>query len=365
MATALLNTLYGRPLPKLFLKAYRIFTGFAILGFPLLLPLIPLDFSQKLQFTGLAALPVNYAAVCLAFGGIVFPLITLKRHFRKRSPAILKEETEAFDLGAELGEARLGDGKHQWLAKLRLNGAFRLAVTKRTLRVRWLPEKLEGTTVLMLSDFHFHGTPSKAWFEAVLEKCAELPTPDVVALVGDFVDSIEHRAWIQPLLSRLKWNSVGLAILGNHDIHYGPDAVRTELELLGYTVLGNRWKMVEVRGVPVIAIGHEGPWFDSAPELSEAPKAGFRLGLSHTPDYFDWAADNMIDLLLCGHTHGGAIRVPLIGPIFIPCRTGRRYDTGVFEKYRTAMVVGRGLSGREPIRINCDPQVIYLTLTAG
>ena len=86
--------------------------------------------------------------------------------------------------------------------------------------------------------------------------------------------------------------------------------------------------------------------------------------MSHTPDNFYWAIANRIGLLLCGHVHGGAIRIPVVGSIFVPSRFGRRFDMGVFEEAGTVMVVNRGLSGREPIRFRCNPQVMRVTLKA-
>ena len=99
------------------------------------------------------------------------------------------------------------------------------------------------------------------------------------------------------------------------------------------------------------------------PDLSGAP-GHFRLCLSHTPDNFYWAVANGIQLMLCGHVHGGAIRVPVVGSIFVPSLYGRRFDQGVFERDGTVMVVNRGLSGREPIRFRCNPQVLRVRLVS-
>jgi predicted MPP superfamily phosphohydrolase len=176
------------------------------------------------------------------------------------------------------------------------------------------------------------------------------------------VDTDKHRAWIVPLLGRLKATGAKLAVLGNHDEYHDPERVRAELTAAGYTVLGNGWCEVTVRGVPLIAIGHEGPWFTPPPDLSGAPVGPFRLCVSHTPDNFYWAHANGVGLIVCGHVHGGAVRVPLIGPIFIPSIYGRRFDQGVFEENGTALVVSRGVSGKEPLRIRCNPQAVRITL---
>jgi len=71
-----------------------------------------------------------------------------------------------------------------------------------------------------------------------------------------------------------------------------------------------------------------------------------------------------VRLMLCGHVHGGQIRVPLVGSIFVPSVYGRRFDMGVFGGGGLVAAIGRGLSGKEPLRFRCRPQVVRLTLTA-
>lgn len=365
--TAILSHLYGRPLPKHFLKLWRLFTGLLILAFPLLAFVIRVqetdsgyDFADEW-----AVWAVRYAGVCVLFGGVVLPAVTVYRWLRKKPTAVVSESNEVIDFGAKLGPAAVGDGKFRFAAKLPLNNALKVQFTEMKLRMKWLPAQLEGLTVLVISDLHFHGTPSRQWYDALFDHLAAQPKPDVLAYVGDFVDTDTHHEWIRPLLGKLGWNDAGVAILGNHDVHHDPDRVRAELREVGLTVLGNGWKAIPVRGVPVVMIGHEGPWFAPPTTLMGAPLAGFRLCLSHTPDNFYWACGKSVDLVLCGHVHGGGIRVPLIGSIFVPSIYGRRFDQGVFEQGRTVMVVGRGISGREVTRIGTFPQVLRLTLTAG
>jgi uncharacterized protein len=111
-----------------------------------------------------------------------------------------------------------------------------------------------------------------------------------------------------------------------------------------------------------VMVGHEGPWFSPGPDLRGAPEGVFRLCVSHTPDNFYWGQRNRVGLMLCGHVHGGQIRVPVVGSIFVPSVYGRRFDMGVFEGNGTVMAVGRGLSGKEPLRYRCRPQVMRITL---
>ncbi len=66
--------------------------------------------------------------------------------------------------------------------------------------------------------------------------------------------------------------------------------------------------------------------------------------------------------MLAGHTHGGQIRFPLVGAIFAPSRFGVRYACGVFHETPTVMHVSRGLSGLDPLRYNCAPELTKLVL---
>jgi predicted MPP superfamily phosphohydrolase len=368
--TALLNNLYGRALPKTLLKPLRYLVGLAIVGFPLLLwsALDPDYFraadASPVVLNGAWGYAVAaYGLACLYFG-FVFPVVTAERYLRKPPACVLEERTRTLDLWPEYGEKLVGDGIARWLTRIPGNCAFTLDVTELTLAPPKLPPEWDGLTLLVLSDVHFHGTPSRAYFDRVFDEIAAGPEPDLVCLAGDFVDSGTHREWIGPLFGRLGAKEAKLAILGNHDEYHDPDRLRADLASAGYTVLGNRWEEIAIRGLPCVVVGHEGPWFGPAPDLGGAPEGPFRLCLSHTPDNFYWGQANGVGLMLCGHVHGGAIRVPVIGSIFVPSVYGRRFDQGVFEEGGTVMAVSRGVSGKEPIRIRCNPQVLRITLKA-
>ena len=69
-----------------------------------------------------------------------------------------------------------------------------------------------------------------------------------------------------------------------------------------------------------------------------------------------------MDLVLAGHVHGGQIRLPLVGSIFVPSKYSRRYDSGTFHEGPTVMHVNRGLAGEVPLRYNCRPEVTPVVL---
>jgi predicted MPP superfamily phosphohydrolase len=368
VCTAVLNYVYGCRLPRVILKPWRYLTGVLILAFPLVLwsAKTPATFDDSFgdySINGVWGYCVlAYALVCLVFGALVFPLVTAARSARKPPACLVSESTRTLDLWPELGRALVGDGKNRPAVWVPGNGVFKFDITDLTLALPNLPPEWDGLTVLVLSDLHFHGTPSRAYFDRVFDELTAGPVPDLVCLPGDFVDTDAHRAWIVPVLGRLKATGAKLAVLGNHDEHYEPERVRAELAAAGCTVLGNGWCEVTVRGVRCVAIGHEGPWFAPPPDLSGAPAGPFRLCVSHTPDNVYWASENGVGLMVSGHVHGGAIRVPVVGSIFVPSVYGRRFDQGAFEENGTALVVSRGVSGKEPIRIRCNPQAIRVTL---
>jgi uncharacterized protein len=352
--TTLLNVLYSRALPKKLLKPWRLLTGLIIFAFPLLLLAVSSD--SPVAVSAASA----YLRLCAALGVLYFAL-TLWRNVRPKPKCVREESTRTLDLRAELGAAVVGDGLHQWAARVPGNGAFQFDITDITLAVAELPPELDGLTILHLSDLHFHGTPARAYFERAFAELLNGPVPDLVCLTGDYVDTDSHHDWIRPLLEPFRANCAKLAILGNHDDYHDPERVRKELEAAGYAVLGSGWREIEVRGVPCVFVGHEGPWFPP-PNVSGAPAGAFQIALSHTPDNFYWLAARGARLVLAGHVHGGAIRVPFLTSIFVPSKYGRRFDMGVFEINGAVLVVSRGVSGKEPLRLRCNPQALRLKL---
>lgn len=356
-----LNVTYSQPFNRVFLKTLR-------LGCGLLLVAGPLAFGLWLGFD-LIALgpspvgPVGYAWLCVAVGGVWFPAITVARLLRRPPAVVLDERTETVDFAKELGHRPVGEGKHKAVAGFRVNDIFTVEFTTLTLAVPGLPAVWDGLTVLHLSDLHFYGTPGRAFFEAVARRCVADGTPDLLVLSGDVIDGRAYLDWID-VLTPLRWNVAGLAILGNHDWWQDCEAVRQRLAALGMSVLSNRWEVFDVRGEPLVAIGHEGPWFRPAPDLTGCPE-GFRLLVSHTPDNIGWARRHGCGLMLSGHNHGGQIRLPVVGSLFVPSSYSRRYDMGTFHEPPTVLHVNRGLSGKEPIRFRCRPQVSRLILRAG
>jgi predicted MPP superfamily phosphohydrolase len=305
-----------------------------------------------------------YLGVCWLFGFVLLPGVTLARRLRGRPAALVHNHTHTIDFARRLGYRPAGDGKYRVLTRLPGNEVFQVDFAEKLLRLPRLPDAWRGLSILHLSDLHFCGTPDRRFFQEVIDHCNAWE-PDLVALTGDLVDSDFHRRWIVPLLGRLRWKLGAFAILGNHDYWYEPPLVRRRLRRCGFHVLSNGWTQTEVRGVPLVVIGHEGPWFRPEPDLKGCPADVFRLLLSHTPDNIGWARERQIDLMLSGHNHGGQIRLPLIGSVLVPSLHGRRYDCGTFHEPPVLLHVVRGVSAEHALRYNCRPEVAKLVLEKG
>jgi predicted MPP superfamily phosphohydrolase len=300
-----------------------------------------------------------YILLCAIVGFVGLPINTVLR-LRRRDPS-LEKQSRILDVAKHLGHRPLGDSKERLLAYLPGNEIFQVELVERTVHLPRLPPAWDGLTILHISDLHFHGTPSRDYFRFVVDRCTDWQ-PDLVALTGDIADSTRHMRWIVPILGRLRWRIAAFAILGNHDHWLDTSFIRRRLRRVGMNVLANNWQRFEVRGEPLTAIGHEGPWLQPAPDLRDCPREPFRLCLSHTPDNLRWARSAGVDLMLSGHVHGGQIRFPLFGSVLVPSRYGRRYDCGVFDEPPTLLHVSRGLSGDHPLRYLCRPEVTRLTL---
>ncbi len=287
----------------------------------------------------------------------------------RRPPGILRLHsrrslTSADDFFAKDSNEHL----HHYLVHVPGNEILELDLTDRAIDVPRLAPELDGLCIMHLSDFHYTGRVGKAYFRDVVRLCNQ-QQPDIVAITGDLIDDNELIDWIPDTLGKLESRYGVYFVLGNHDIRYDMDRLRETLADYGLIDLGGRWMQTEIKGQPVILAGNELPWIAPAADMSDCPErtpggGPLRIVLSHSPDQLAWAQARDADLFLAGHTHGGQICFPLIGPIFSPSRVGVTYAEGIFHAPPTIMHVTRGISGQIPIRFNCPPEMSRLVLHA-
>ncbi len=240
-----------------------------------------------------------------------------------------------------------------------------------------LHEGLEGFRVVQLSDLHFGPYTGEREIAAAVD-AANAAAPDLVVLTGDFVTSTwlfhlgrRNGREIYPcaeLLSRLRCPGGVYAILGNHDWGAGAEFIASALSEAGIRVLRNESVPLERDGARLWLAGVDDAMaraVDLGRALAPVPPAEPVLLLAHEPDFADEAARYPVDIQLSGHSHGGQIVMPLLGPGYLP-PMGRKYPRGLYDVGRLKLYVNRGIGVTGlPLRLNAPPEVTVLALHAG
>ena len=287
--------------------------------------------------------------LCVVSGVLIWPLNS-QLILRRRCPAGIDGSSISVDLSQREGAAALiGSGRDSRLLRLPRNQSFELQLREWHVSIPNLPERLDGLQVVQLSDLHIAPCFQRRFFEAAIEACLGWQA-DLVVMTGDLVKDEETIAWVEPLLCPLEARLGKFAILGNHDAEHQPERIAGELERAGFEMLEGRWTTLDLEGTTLAIGGTSAPW-GPAFAASDVPPADFHILLSHSPDLFYKAQRWGIDLMLSGHNHGGQIRFPFIGPVFMPSRYSRRFDRGFFRQNGTLMYVSEGVGGKHPVHM--------------
>ncbi|MBC8352156.1 MAG: metallophosphoesterase [Planctomycetes bacterium] len=341
---------------------------------------IPAYWACKLIVRGMPSDPVAvlfserpiesaYFSVCCGALGYVAAFWLIRRLTEMPPEALLQATTTLHDVALETGKPLIKGTMATALSMVPRNEVTKLSVTEKTLAMPSLDARLEGLTIAHLSDLHFTGKLTREYFDFVIDRVNELDA-DLVVVTGDIVDTDECVAWIPQTLGRLRTRCGKFFILGNHDKRVTDvPGLRRTISNCGFVDLGSRSEYVQIDECQVLFAGTERPWFGISPDVlpRTSDKNGtpiLRILLSHSPDQLPWARGQSFDLMLAGHTHGGQIRLPIIGPVVAPSHFGVKYASGVFYEAPTLVHVSRGVSGLDPIRINCLPEVTKITLRA-
>ena len=99
--------------------------------------------------------------------------------------------------------------------------------------------------------------------------------------------------------------------------------------------------------------------------ITQAPAGAYRVLLYHSPDLMPAAPQFGIDLYLCGHTHGGQVRLPGYGALITSSRLGKQYEMGHYRTNDTHLYVSRGIGmegmGAPRIRFLCPPEIVLVS----
>jgi predicted MPP superfamily phosphohydrolase len=258
-----------------------------------------------------------------------------------------------------------GLGGYAWLIE-----PHWVEVVRLDLPIRFLPEALDGKTLVQISDLHIGPEVSDAYLRDSFRTIAAID-PDILVVTGDFMTShaSEELDHVCRVLDDLRPGRLAtLGILGNHDYAMSyhdtqaADALTARLTDRGFVMLRNR--SCDVAGLT--AAGVDDLWSPTyGPEevtrRLEPTKAN--LFLCHNPD----AADDDIwegykGWILCGHTHGGQCKPPFLPPPILPVRN-RRYIAGEVDLFDgRRLYINRGLGHLRQVRFNVRPEITVFSL---
>ncbi|NLZ45888.1 MAG: metallophosphoesterase [Clostridiales bacterium] len=251
-----------------------------------------------------------------------------------------------------------------------------ITTTQITVKSDSLPKEFEGYKILHLSDLHLKNFGHN--YKRLLDKIKPLEF-DIVVFTGDLISRHEHDISEKIFfMKELIKKAPVYFIYGNHEVEnpLTTDKMCKELVKIGVNILDNKTYQVEKGGekVDICGITIEKKFYKNkdktykdlptpnAEYINErlGKKKNFTLFLSHTPFYFDEYAKWGADLTLCGHVHGGAIRLPFINGLLSPERKFfPKYSAGLYKKGDCQMYVSRGLG--KP-RIFNNSQITIITL---
>lgn len=236
--------------------------------------------------------------------------------------------------------------------------ARRIRVVENLVRFRRLPRAFDGFRILHLSDLHID--VSEALAHAIIEAVRPLEY-DLCVLTGDyrFRTSGDMSVAVHNM-ERLRASLAGpvYGVLGNHDTVL----MLPEFERMGIGVLMNEHVVIERDDARLYLAGIDDAHFFGVGNIEKAvgaiPADAPTVLLSHTPEVFRQAAHAAVDLLLCGHTHGGQICLPGGMPVILDARIPRRLGRGAWEHAGMLGYTspGAGASIVE-VRLNCPPEV--------
>lgn len=239
-----------------------------------------------------------------------------------------------------------------------LHERLQLSITRATLPVHGLPAAFAGFKIALLTDVHRSGlVPADLIADAVTAAMHE--RPDLVVLCGDYVTQFDPRfaGPVAEVLSPLSAPAGVIAVLGNHD---DERVVPSALTRRGIRVLREDRLRLTMGDASVDFIGI-GYWTKGVSKLAPLIEpAALPILVAHDPRRLTEAHTLRIPLVLSGHTHGGQVVLPPVGPLN---RFRFPIVAGALKRDDTLLFVSRGIGTIYlPIRINCPPEVAILTL---
>lgn len=239
-----------------------------------------------------------------------------------------------------------------------VSSALRFEVNTYWIPVPNLPMSFNGFTIVQLTDLHHgFGIPVSV-IDRVIHQ-VNLLEKDAIVCTGDYIHGGDGLSAIDTVWSRmmtLKAREGVYSVLGNHDHMF--DNGEYSLSWLDKSGQGVRHKATSIsRGGERIWIGGAGEMWRDTLGIDEAfrntPPEECKILLSHFPDAADSTFETRVDLMICGHTHGGQIAIPPFASRM----------SGLHKRGGTQVYISRGIGWYlAPVRINCAPEISVLKL---
>ena len=235
-----------------------------------------------------------------------------------------------------------------------------------------LPESFDGFKIVQLSDLH--GAEFGEDGMELVDKVGSLE-PDMIALTGDFVTDEGDLAAVEKLAARLVKLCPVYFVIGNHEFGSGLAVkVMNILERAGVKYLSNEYLTISRGEDGILLGGVEDPLAyadmlspdELAQKMNDAAPDAFKILLGHRNYWMTEYPELPVDLIFCGHAHGGLIRIPGVGGLI---GTDRRlfpdFDAGEYNNGRYTLIVSRGLGNSVPIpRVFNRPEIVCVELSS-
>jgi predicted MPP superfamily phosphohydrolase len=231
-----------------------------------------------------------------------------------------------------------------------------------------LSKAFAGFRIVQLTDLHYGFLVSLELIRHVVKRANKLK-PDIIVCTGDYVHEKNSTTQIDqlwPILSELNAPLGVYSVLGNHD-HWA-DTARSDywLKKTGQDI---RHKVIPIqREGQNLWIAGAGDLYEDHKDLDyilgQIPDTECRIVLAHNPDSADTIFSKRIDLMISGHTHGGQVSIPFVGPPVLPVKN-KTYSSGLKISPRGGKVfISKGIGWTIiPVRFNCLPEIAVLELS--
>ncbi|WP_241138562.1 metallophosphoesterase [Bacillus mycoides] len=249
-----------------------------------------------------------------------------------------------------------------------------VSVTWNEIEAPTIPKEFNNKKILQFSDVHLGPEFTLKQLDNLVEKMNEL-CPDIVVFTGDLIDKFgsynEEREEAKEILRKIHAPLGKYAVFGNHDRGGGGSLFyKRYMEEAGFSVLVNDVQKIKLENGKYITISGLDDFLLGKPQIDSTLKnlrqQDFNMLLVHEPDIVDKVAGYPVDFQISGHSHGGQVQIPFVGPL-ITTKLAEKYVEGMYElegKSKSLyLYVNRGIgTTRMPVRFWSVPELSVFVL---